>query len=60
MDKNIDKVHVAISIKKWWLTMFMWLLNVTVNNAWQSYGIFASSQKLKSCWICPTSPGLLC
>ena len=59
MDKNIAKLHVAISMKKWRWSMFRWQLNVTINNAWQSYGIFASSQKLKSCWICPTSPGRL-
>ena len=27
--------------------MFSWLLNVSVNNAWQTYGILALSQKLE-------------
>ena len=45
MDKNIAKVHVAISMNKWWWSMLRWQLNVTVNNAWQSYPIFLPPHK---------------
>ena len=44
MDENIAKLRVAIRMKKWWLLMFSWLLNVLVNNARQTYRILARSQ----------------
>ena len=48
LDENIAKVRVAIRMKKWWWPMFSWLLNVSVNNAWQTYHMFARSQQLES------------
>ena len=48
MDENIAKVRVAIKMKKWWWPMFSWRLNVSVNNAWQTYCMLARSQQLKS------------
>ena len=47
LDENIAKLRVAIRIKKWWWPMFSWLLNVSVNNAWQTYRILARSQELE-------------
>ena len=48
LDENIAKVRVAIRMKKWWWPMFSWLLNVSVNNAWQTYRMLARSQQLES------------
>ena len=48
LDENIAKVRVAIRMKKWWWPMFRWLLNVSVNNAWQTYRMLARSQQLES------------
>ena len=48
MDENIAKLRVAIRMKKWWWPMFSWLLNVLVNNAWQTCRILACSQELES------------
>ena len=45
LDENIAKVRVAIGMKKWWWPMFSWLLNVSVNNAWQTYRMLARSQQ---------------
>ena len=47
MDEHIAKLRVAIRMKKWWWPMFSWLLNVSVNNAWQTYHILAHSQELE-------------
>ena len=47
LDENIAKLGVAIGMKKWWWPMFSWLLNVSVNNAWQTYRILARSQELE-------------
>ena len=48
LDENIAKVRVVIRRKKWWRPMFSWLLNVSVNNAWQTYRMLAHSQQLES------------
>ena len=48
LDENIAKVCVAIRMKKWWWPMFSWLLNVSVNSAWQTYRMLARSQQLES------------
>ena len=47
MDENVVKVRMAIRMKKWWWPMLSCLLNVTVNNAWQTYSIIARSQELE-------------
>ena len=48
LDENIAKVRVAIRMTKWWWPMFSWLLNVSVNNAWQTYRMLARSQQFES------------
>ena len=48
LDENIAKVRLAIRMKTWWWPMFSWLLNVSVNNAWQTYRMLARSQQLES------------
>ena len=47
LDENIAKLHMATKMKKWWWPIFSWLLNVSVNNAWQTYCILARSQELE-------------
>ena len=34
-------------MKKWWWPIFSWLLDVAVNNAWQTYRSLARSQELE-------------
>lgn len=34
MDENIGRYRIAIRSKKWWWTLFTWLIDVSIHNAW--------------------------
>lgn len=35
MDENVNRHRISIRGKKWWWSIFTWLLDVSVQNAWQ-------------------------
>uniref|UniRef100_A0A0P4W9A4 PiggyBac transposable element-derived protein domain-containing protein n=1 Tax=Scylla olivacea TaxID=85551 RepID=A0A0P4W9A4_SCYOL len=35
MDQNINKYRISIKSKKWWWSLFTWMLDMAVHNAWQ-------------------------
>lgn len=35
MDQNVNTYIISIRGKKWWWSLFTWLLDVTIQNAWQ-------------------------
>ena len=44
MDHNIGKLRPAIRMKKWWWPLFLWLLVVSMQNAWLLYRNVANEQ----------------
>lgn len=37
MDENIGRHRIAIRSKKWWWSLFTWMLDVSIQNAWVLY-----------------------
>ena len=37
MNQNVIRYRVGIKGNKWWWSLYTWLLDVTVHNAWQLY-----------------------
>ena len=35
MDQNINKYRISVKSKKWWWSLFTWMLDMAVHNAWQ-------------------------
>ena len=47
MDQNIEKLRINIRIKKWWWALFCFLIDVSVQNAWQLYRLSEAAQHQK-------------
>lgn len=37
MDENIARYGIGIHGKKWWWSLFTWLIDVTITNSWRLY-----------------------
>ena len=46
-DQNVNKLRIGIRMKKWWWPLYSWMLNVSVQNAWQVYRDISQNQQLE-------------
>lgn len=37
MDENLSLYRIGIRGKKWWWSIFTWLIDVTIHNSWLTY-----------------------